>query len=268
MTASELLARIRGDLSALETLNLAGAVIPAPVAPVIPAPVLAVPAAIMAAASSSFADEGAFYDYLRHNHMLGPVISSSEFQGTSAIVSACAGAGWGVGWTAIALGTAFLETAGTMQPIHEYGGAAYFTRRYDIRGNPEKARELGNLDPGDGPRYAGRGLVQTTGKRNYAHAETRLRELGILKPGESLVASPELALRPDIASAIMVYGMQEGWFTSRKLADYIAPGAEGALRQFRDSRRIINGTDRWDDLARYCVDWQQGLKAGGYRALR
>jgi predicted chitinase len=34
-------------------------------------------------------------------------------------------------------------------------------------GNPSKARELGNTQSGDGFRYRGGGLMQTTGRANY-----------------------------------------------------------------------------------------------------
>lgn len=214
-------------------------------------------------AGFAFADYGAFYDFLRGNHMLGPKISASEFEGCDTIIKACASAGWPVSYVAYALATAYHETAHTMQPIKEIGGAAYFTRMYDIKGNrPAKAKELGNLTPGDGARYPGMGYVQLTGKSNYAKATAKLRSLGI---DVDLVANPERAMEPMIAAMIMVSGMREGWFTSRKLPDDLPASGPATLRQFVLSRDIINGVDKDDEIAAYAIDFQTGLMQAGYR---
>jgi putative chitinase len=214
-------------------------------------------------AGFAFRDIGAFYDFLRGNKMLGPKISPSEYQGCEAILKACAKAGWSAGFTAYALATAYLETAATMQPIHEKGGNAYFTRMYDIKGaRPAKAVELGNMSPGDGAKYHGRGYVQLTGKRNYEVATRQLRKLGF---DVDLVANPDLALRPDVAAAIMVLGMSEGWFTARKLSDDLPLRGVATFAQFKSSRDIINGKDKDDEIAAFALDWQTGLQTGGYR---
>ena len=214
-------------------------------------------------ASQFFSDHGKFYDFLRGNNMLGPTISASEYQGCEAIIIAFALAGAPVSYLAYGLATAYHETAQTMQPIKEYGGDAYFTRMYDIRGaRPAKARELGNLTPGDGAKYPGRGYPQLTGLNNYRKATAKLRALGF---DVDLVKSPDLAMRPDIAAVIMVYGMIEGWFTGRKLADDLLEDGPSTLQQFIASRDGINGRDKQNEIAAYAIDFQTGLLGAGYR---
>jgi len=196
-----------------------------------------------------------FFDTLRTNKMLGPSLSTDEVDGCSAITSACGAANWPISWTAYALATAYLETAHTMQPIMEYGGKAYFHRMYDIEGSrPAKARELGNTSPGDGCKYCGRGYVQLTGKANYARAG---RALGI-----DLVNNPDLAMQADVAADIMTRGMEEGWFTGKRCSDYLPKVGYAGSGPFKNARRIINGTDRADDVASYALEFQKALGAG------
>lgn len=212
----------------------------------------------------AFKDYGAFYDSLRGTKMLGPKISEEEFEGCDRIISACARAKWGVSWTAYALGTTYHEVNGTMQPVKEIGGPNYFTKMYDIRGaRPAKARELGNLTPGDGARFPGRGYVQLTGKANYVKATKKLREMGF---DVDLVANPERAMEHDIAAAILVAGMREGWFTGRDIDDDLPATGPASFAQFVASRDIINGRDKDDLIAGYAVDFQTALIAGGYTA--
>lgn len=78
----------------------------------------------------------------------------------------------------------------------EFGDKNYF-KKYDIKYNPAKAKELGNLRPGEGERYKGRGFIQLTGKYNYQKAGEAL--------GLPLVQHPELAERPDVAAKIAVW---------------------------------------------------------------
>jgi putative chitinase len=231
----------------------------------IPAVVAAPQPVIAHLAEPEFTDYGKFYDFLRGNSMLGPNITTPVFNGCNAIILACQNAKWGISWTAYALGTAYWETAHTMQPVKEIGGDAYYTRMYDIKGNrPAKAKELGNLTPGDGKKYPGMGYVQMTGLKNFKRATEKLRALGF---DVDLVAHPELAMRPDVAAAIMVLGMEEGWFTTRKLGDDLPKRGPASLRQFVLSRDIINGTDKDDEIAACAVQFQSGLALGGYREL-
>lgn len=214
-------------------------------------------------ATFAFTDYGRFYDWLRSNDMLGPKISATEFEGCDKIIRACAVTGWGISWVAYALATTFHETAGTMQPVKEIGGQAYFTKMYDIRGDrPAKARELGNLNPGDGARFAGRGYVQLTGRTNYAKATAKLRALGI---DVDLVAEPDRAMEPEIAATILVLGMREGWFTGRDIDDDLPARGPARLAQFVASRDIINGRDKQEMIAEYAADFQTALQSGGYK---
>ena len=143
-------------------------------------------------------------------------------------------------WLAYMLATAHHETDRSMQPIREYGGNAYFKSMYDITGaRPQLAARNGNTTPGDGTRYYGRGFVQLTWKSNYAKAGTAL--------GVDLVADPDLALDLEVATRVMFLGMQRGWFTGRKLADYFNPQRGDWI----GARRIINGTDKANLIAAY-----------------
>lgn len=234
---------------------------PAP-APARPAPA-PTPIEMVKQTADFFADYGKVYDFLRSNKMLGPSISATEFQGCDSIIFACAKDGWGVSWIAYALATTYHETAHTMEPVPEYGGNAYFHRMYDIKGaRPAKARELGNLQPGDGVRFKGRGYPQLTGRTNYDRATKELRTLGF---GVDLVANPDLALRPDVSAAILVAGMRKGWFTGRDVDDDLPIDAPGTLARFAATRDVINGSDKAQLIAGYAMDFQAALMAGGYR---
>jgi len=79
--------------------------------------------------------------------------------------------------------------------------AALAERVYGL-GNPRKARELGNSEPGDGFRYRGRGVLQTTGRGSY-------RRLG-QRAGIALEASPELVVSAEHALSPALLEWAEG----------------------------------------------------------
>lgn len=84
------------------------------------------------------------------------------------------------------LAQAAQETDG-FKTLEEYGGPAYF-KRYDDRA------DLGNVNPGDGARYHGRGIFQLTGRANYRSVGKSL--------GVDLEGSPELAADPALSVRI------------------------------------------------------------------
>jgi len=187
--------------------------------------------------------------------LLGPDLSPSEVDGCNAILDACGADGWPLAYAAYGLATAYHETAHTMQPIKEIGGPAYFRRMYDIEGQrPDVARRLGNVHPGDGAKFPGMGYVQSTGRGNAKRAGDEMD-----LPIED---QPELLMRPDVAAKVMVRGMREGWFTSKRLADYLPKNGPAGHGQFFPARRIINGLDRADLIAGYADGFQDALTSG------
>lgn len=136
------------------------------------------------------------------------------------------------------LATEYWETQQTMQPIPENGGKDYLTRMYDIRGSrPAKARELGNINPGDGALYTG-GKVQLTGRANF-------RKMG-KKLGIDLEGHPELVYQMSTSTAILFAGMMDGDFTGKSLADFT--DLSGNLDPTR-ARKVVNGTDHATEIA-------------------
>ena len=68
----------------------------------------------------------------------------------------------------------------------EIWGPTEAQRRYEGR------RDLGNVQIGDGFRFRGRGLIQTTGRANYTATGKAL--------GVDLIAKPELLALPELAA--------------------------------------------------------------------
>lgn len=194
----------------------------------------------------------AFFDKLRSG-IMGPKLDDDEVSGTTAILEAMAGLP--TSWTAYALATAYHETAHTMQPIKEFGGPKYFFRMYDPQGErPVMAKRNGNIHPGDGVKFCGRGYCQLTWRTNYERAGKLL--------GVDLVSDPDLAMNKDIAALILRNGMKTGWFTGKAFVNYLPATGTANRAQFQAARRIINGVDKSDLIAGYALEFQTALNAG------
>lgn len=150
------------------------------------------------------------------------------------------------------LGTAFHETARSMQPITEYGEHAYFDK---YEPGTKLGQQLGNTEKGDGYRFRGEGHVQNTGRRNALKATTRLNELFGL--GIDLVANPEQRRDPFVSAMSLFLGNKEGWWTGRKLGDFLIPGRP----DFVQARRVVNGTDKAATIAGYAQKFKAAIQA-------
>lgn len=164
-----------------------------------------------------------------------------------------AAAHWPVGWLAYGLATAWHEAR--LKPVEEIGKGK--GRAYGKAGARSKAIDNPPLYGGQIP--YGRGLVQLTWCDNYEWADRACAAAGLIKPGE-ILKDFDLVMRPDIATFILVTGMEGGHFTGKGLDDYV--GQRGTVEQFTQARRIINGTDRAAAIASYAVLFQDAAEAG------
>ncbi|MBT1154416.1 hypothetical protein J1C56_02300 [Aminobacter anthyllidis] len=142
------------------------------------------------------------------------------------------------------LATATWETAWTLKPIAEYGKG--------------KGRKYGVRDPRTGKVYYGRGYVQLTWDFNYKKMGDWL--------GIDLYANPDLAMVAETAVKIIFEGMERGMFTGKKLADYlddVDESDEADFAEFKAARRIVNGTDRDDEIGRIALKYEKALRLSG-----
>ena len=157
--------------------------------------------------------------------------------------------------TAYLLATTYHETAHTFKPIEEYGKGK--GRKYGTWYTNSKGVKYGIAGSGgstylysDYPHlYYGRGFVQLTHWVNYKFAGEQL--------GIDLINNPDLALQPKYASEILVKGSINGWFTSKKLSDYI----NDKKKDYINARRVINGTDKAQLIANYAVVFEKALRS-------
>ena len=111
----------------------------------------------------------------------------------------------------------------------------------------EGRSDLGNVKPGDGKRYKGRGFPMLTGRRNYQMASEMT--------GRDLIENPALASDPDLSAMVIVLGMMGGLFTKRSLAAFINDGKT----DFIQARKVVNGLDRAEVVADLAERYLQAI---------
>jgi len=173
-------------------------------------------------------DHEVFFNEVR-NDPFPETLSQSQVSGMEVMLTAWEkhrGDDQDVRFLAYEFATAFHETGATMQPIEEWGKGS--------------GHSYGEIDPETGQAYYGRGLVQLTHRENYARADHELNALFGVMVGMEWDASK--ALNPRVATGVMFLGMEQGWFTARKLEDYFNEVDDDPV----NARQIVNGND--DDV--------------------
>lgn len=119
------------------------------------------------------------------------------------------------------------EAAFIAQIIHESGSFRYVKELASGEAY-EGRKDLGNIYPGDGVKYKGRGLIQITGRSNYTQISNAF--------GVDFVNNPELLEQPEWAVKSACW-----WWDSRNLNQY------ADKEDFRRITKIINGGyNGWD----------------------
>lgn len=154
------------------------------------------------------------------------------------------------------LATTWHETAARMLPIEEYGkgknrtyGTWYRNSIGALYSFIDGAKRSAYLHSDYPYLYYGRGYVQLTWYFNYENASKKI--------GVDFLNNPDLVMNKNHAVKIMIQGMKDGWFTGRKLSDYIYQ----SKKDYEGARRIINGTDKAKLIAGYAETFEKALRS-------
>ena len=127
------------------------------------------------------------------------------------------------------------------QTIVESGGYRYL-EELGSGEEYEGRADLGNTEPGDGPRFKGRGIIQLTGRSNYARCSS-----AIYGSSQVLLDNPESVAEPEVAAEAA------GWYWKWKNINQNADAGDlmGATRKINGG---LNGfTDRQRYYTRACI---------------
>jgi len=154
------------------------------------------------------------------------------------------------------LATAWHETAARMLPIEEYGqgknrtyGTWYRNSKDQLYSFKDGSKTTAYLSDDYPHLYYGRGYVQLTWYFNYENASKKI--------GVDFLNNPDLVMNKNHAVKIMIQGMKDGWFTGKKLSDYI----NQSQKDYVGARRIINGTDKDKLISGYAETFEKALRS-------
>ena len=154
------------------------------------------------------------------------------------------------------LATAWHETSARMLPIEEYGqgknrtyGTWYRNSSGELYAFMDGSKRKAYLHSQYPYLYYGRGYVQLTWYFNYENASKKI--------GVDFLNNPDLVMSKKYAVKIMIQGMKDGWFTGKKLSDYI----NQSKKDYVGARRIINGTDKDKLISGYAETFEKALRS-------
>ena len=102
-------------------------------------------------------------------------------------------------WDIFQVNTKDRQAAFLAQVGHESGQLKYAEEVASGRAD-EGRKDLGNVNPGDGMKFKGRGLIQVTGRANYKLFDEWLHKNNYLTINQSIIDNPEIvSFNPEIA---------------------------------------------------------------------
>lgn len=210
-------------------------------------------------------NRSSFFEAARSGVFAGK-LSQSQVDGLNAILDEAEKRGTPANHLAYILASASHETGGKMQPVEEN---MFYSARRLTQVWPKRFPTLASAQPyannpkglankvyggrmgnalNEGWTYRGRGLIQITGKDNYA-------KFGI-------ASLPDKALQMPTSIMILFNGMEKGLFTGKKLSDYITP----KKADYYTARAIVNGDVKVNgaQIAVHAKAFEKALAAAGY----
>lgn len=133
--------------------------------------------------------------------------------------------------------------SGSLRFVAEIWGPTAAQQRYEGR------KDLGNTQPGDGERFRGRGLIQTTGRFNYGATAEGLRAYR--------ADVPDFVAEPQALERLPWSALSAGWYWSSRGLNRLADAGDFEAI----TRRINGGLNGQDDRLARLVRARQAVLA-------